>query len=239
VHSSEHLQWQRESVAWFLALDRDALSQPLRRCPGWRVDTVYDHLGRGVGLGRVAALTAAPDANVFEVMGKALPPPTRGAAAFDLFTVAMPAYLELLGAVDPARPCATYTGTGQVAFWIRRDAIELALHASDVADALGIDYDVEPARASDAIDETIEFVLPEALRVLGRASPAPCRLVPTDAPERLLGGGALANSSIVGSAYSLLLALWGRADVEVRGDEATARAWMSLVEEAFRGPEPT
>jgi uncharacterized protein (TIGR03083 family) len=199
---------------------------------------VYDHLGRGVGLGRVAALTAAPDANVFEVMGAALPSPTRGPAAFDLFAEAMPAYLDLLGALDPSSPCATYTGRGEVAFWMRRDAIELALHASDIADALGIDYEIESARASDAIDETIEFVLPEALHVLGRSSPAPCRLAPTDAPERLLGVDGFANASIVGSAYSLLLALWGRASVEVQGDEAIARAWMALVEEAFRGPDP-
>lgn len=239
MHPSEHLEWQRESVAWFLALDREALSHPLRRCPGWHVDTVYDHLGRGVGLARVAALSAAPDANVFEVMGAALPPPTRGAAAFDLFAEAMPAYLDLLEAFDPSTPCATYAGAGEVAFWMRRDAIELALHASDIADALGIDYDVEPARASDAIDETIEFVLPEALKVLGRASPAPCRLVPTDASERQLGVGGFANVSITGSAYSLLLGLWGRANVEVRGDDAIARAWMSLVEEAFRGPDPS
>jgi uncharacterized protein (TIGR03083 family) len=181
----------------------------------------------------------APDDNVFEVMGAALPPPTRGVAAFELFGAAMPAYLEVLDALEPSRPCATYSGRGQVAFWIRRDAIELALHASDVADALGIDYDVAPARASDAIDETIEFALPMALRVLGRPSPAACRLAPTDAPERLLGDGAIADASIAGPAYSLLLALWGRASVEVHGDHATARAWTSLVEEAFRGPDPS
>jgi uncharacterized protein (TIGR03083 family) len=239
VHPSEHLEWLRESVGWFLALDGDALSKPVPRCPGWRVDTVYDHLGRGVGLGRVAALQASPDANVFEVMGAALPPPTRGEAAFEVFADAMPAYLEVLGALDPSSPCATYTGTGDVAFWIRRDAIELALHASDIADALGIDFDVEPARASDAIDETIEFVLPEALHVLGRPSPAPCRIAPTDAPERLLGVGGLATASLAGSAYSLLLALWGRASVEVHGNDAIARAWTSLVEEAFRGPDPS
>jgi uncharacterized protein (TIGR03083 family) len=237
VHPSEHLEWLRESVAWYLALGPDALSTPIPRCPGWRVETVYDHLGRGVGLGRVAALEASPDANVFEVMGAALPPPTRGEAAFALFADAMPAYLTVLGALDPSSPCATYSGRGAVAFWIRRDAIELALHASDVADALGIDYDVEPARTSDAIDETIEFALPTALQVLGRPSPPACRLTPTDAPERILGDGVLADASMVGSAYSLLLALWGRASVEAHGDDAIARAWTSLVEEAFRGPE--
>ena len=151
----------------------------------------------------------------------------------------MPAYLEVLGALEPSSPCVTYSGKGEVAFWIRRDAIELALHASDVADAVGIDYDVEPARASDAIDETIEFALPMALQVLGRPSPAACRLAPTDAPQRLLGESAITNASIVGSAYALLLALWGRASVEVHGDEAIARAWTSLVEEAFRGPDPS
>ena len=239
MHPSEHLEWLRESVAWYLALDPDALSTPIPRCPGWRVDTVYDHLGRGVGLGRIAALEAFPEANVFEVMGAALPPPTRGAAAFALFADAMPAYLEVLDGLDPSSPCATYSGRGEVAFWIRRDAIELALHASDIADALGIDYDVEPARASDAIDETIEFALPMALQVLGRPSPAACRLAPTDAPERLLGQGDVAAASMVGSAYSLLLALWGRASAEAHGDDAIARAWTSLVEEAFRGPEPS
>ena len=78
-----------------------------------------------------------------------------------------------------------------------------------------------------------------ALQVLGRPSPEACRLAPNDAPERLLGDGVRADASMVGSAYSLLLALWGLASVEAHGDDAIARAWTSLIEEAFRGPEPS
>jgi uncharacterized protein (TIGR03083 family) len=239
VQAKEHLDWLQESVDWFLAVDRDALSFPVTRCPGWQVDSVYDHLGRGVGIARVAALRAPPDADVFAIMGSALPPPAHGEQAFSLFADAMPVYLELLAELDPSTPCVTYAGPGQVAFWIRRDAIEFALHASDVADAIGIAYDVTPRRASDAIDETIEFALPMALRVLGRSSPAPCRLVPVDAAERVLGGDGAASASMSGSAYALLLALWGRGRAEVDGDDATARAWTGLVEEAFRGPPPS
>jgi uncharacterized protein (TIGR03083 family) len=239
VHPNEHLDWLRENVDWFLALDRDTLSSPIPRSPGWRVETVFDHLGRGVGLGRVAALGASPDDNVFEIMGAAIPAPTRGLPALDLFASAMQAYVDLLASLDPSRPCATYSGRGEVAFWIRRDAIELALHAGDVADALGIAYDVGSTRASDAIDDAIEFVLPMALHVLGRPAPAPCRLTPSDAPPRVLGEGAAAIASLSGSAYLLLLALWGRGDAAIDGDVAVARAWTSLVEEAFRGPDVT
>ena len=211
MQPSEHLNWLEETVEWFLAVDRRALSQPVARCPGWQVDTVYDHLGRGVGIARVAALQAPPDADVFAIMGASLPAPARGEQAFALFADAMPAYLELLETLDPTGPCATYAGRGEVAFWIRRDAI----------------------------DETIEFALPMALRVLGRPSPAPCRLVPSDAPERVLGSGGAPSASMAGSAYALLLALWGRGRAEVDGDDAIARAWTSLIEEAFRGPSPS
>jgi uncharacterized protein (TIGR03083 family) len=236
MHPSEHLEWLRESVEWFLALDGDVLAQPVTRCPGWHIDTVYDHLGRGVGIGRIAALHAAPEADVFAVLGAALPPPAKGEQAYGLFAHAMASYVALLERLDPRRPCTTYAGLGEVSFWIRRDAIELALHAGDVADALGLAFDIAPARASDAIDETIEFALPMALKVLARPAPPMCTLAPFDAPEGNLGSGSVSAASIRGSAQSVLLALWGRARIEVDGDEAVARAWTDLVEEAFRGP---
>jgi len=52
MRPAEHLEWLGESVAWYLSLDADVLTQPIPRCPGWRVDSVYDHLGRGVGVAR-------------------------------------------------------------------------------------------------------------------------------------------------------------------------------------------
>jgi uncharacterized protein (TIGR03083 family) len=236
MHPHEHLDWLRESVDWYLAIEANDLSRAVPRCPGWQVDSVFDHLGRGVGIARIAALDAPPDADVFAAMGGALPAPARGAEARSRFAESMPAYLARLAQLDPSSPCATYAGVGSVAFWMRRDAIELALHASDIADALGVPFDVAPERASDAIDETIEFVLPMALQVLARTAPPPCRLLPIDAPERLLGDSTPPRASISGTASSILLALWGRATLPVDGDEATGRAWTGLVEEAFRGP---
>jgi hypothetical protein len=76
----------------------------------------------------------------------------------------------------------------------------LTLHAGDVADALGLDFEIEPARASDAIDETIEFALPMALQVLARPAPAPCLLRPIDARERVLGHDAVPSTSMRGTA---------------------------------------
>jgi uncharacterized protein (TIGR03083 family) len=238
MRPNEHLDWLQESVDWFLALDPEVLARPIRRCPGWCVDTVYDHLGRGVGVGRVAALRAEPNADVYAIMGAALPPRTNGMAARVLFAEAMRAYIDVLGELDPMSPCATYSGPGVVGFWIRRDAIELALHAGDVADALGLEFDIAPARASDAIDETIEFALPMALHVLARTSPAPCLLRPTDAPDRVLGGEGEPVATMTGTAHALLLALWGRGTIRTGGRGDTAREWNGLIEEAFRGPAP-
>jgi uncharacterized protein (TIGR03083 family) len=143
-----------------------------------------------------------------------------------------------LAELDPSTPCATYSGPGVVGFWTRRDAIELALHAGDIADALGLDFIIESTRASDAIDETIEFALPMALQVLAREAPGPCLLRPTDARERVLGGCREPEASMSGTAHALLLALWGRGTVDVDGRTETAREWNGLIEEAFRGPTP-
>jgi uncharacterized protein (TIGR03083 family) len=236
VRPAEHLDWLRNSVDWYLSLDERVLTRPLRRCPGWRVETVFDHLGRGVGIARAAAIRADPDADVLAIMGAALPPPTRGVAARSLFADSMPAYVALLEQTDPSRRCATYAGSGQVAFWIRRDAIELALHASDIADALGLPFGVRADRAADGIDETIEFALPMALQVLQRSAPPSCRVLLSDAPARLLGDGEPARATISGSAETVSMALWGRATPTIEGDAATAAAWMGLIEEAFRGP---
>jgi uncharacterized protein (TIGR03083 family) len=197
---------------------------------------VFDHLGRGVGVARVAAIEADPDADVFTVMGGVLPTPTHGAAAYEQFAASMPAYVGLLEQIDPQRPCATYAGRGSVAFWIRRDAIELALHASDVADAIGVPFEVRADRAADGIDETIEFVLPLALQVLQRPAPPACRVAPTDAGPRLLGASEPTRATITGSSETLLLALWGRVTPRVEGDASIAGAWTGLVEAAFGGP---
>ena len=82
----------RESVEWFLALDGEALAQPVTRCPGWHIDTVYDHLGRGVGIGRIATLQAAPDADVLAVLGERCRHPRKGEQAYGLFAHSMASY---------------------------------------------------------------------------------------------------------------------------------------------------
>jgi uncharacterized protein (TIGR03083 family) len=202
----------------------------LGNCPGWTIATLLDHLGRGIGRGYAALLGAPAGADAAAVMGGSLGPPTNGRSAHALFAETMPAFVQLLARTPPDQPCATYTGPGVAAFWRRKAAVELSLHATDVADALGRPFAIMAARAVDGIDETVTFALPLALVILDEAPPA-VRIATSEAEWQLGDGQPVATVS--GSPGTVLLGLYGRRPVDVAGDDRVARVWLSLIGRAF------
>jgi uncharacterized protein (TIGR03083 family) len=230
VSPEDHLAWVTESVEWLLAVPAYVVDVALGNCPGWTIATLLDHLGRGVGRGYAAMIGAPAGADAAAVMSGSLGPPTNGRRAHALFAETMPAFVELLARTPPDRPCATYQGPGVAAFWRRKAAVELSLHTTDVADALGRPFAIDAARAVDAIDETVTFALPLALALLDE-SPQAVRIVTSEAEWQLGDGQPVAT--VRGSPDTVLLGLYGRRSVDVAGDDRVAREWLGLIGRAF------
>lgn len=234
----QHLQWFDENIGWFEDLPVECLDAAVPNCPGWVVTDVFNHLSLGLGLAYPMAVAAPPTATATEAFADMSAPETAptGAAAIGAFSANMRSCLGSFRTVDPDRPCWTYPGPGTARFWIRRAAIETAVHRIDVEEALADSPSpLRPDRAVDAIAEAVEFVLPLAAEL----TDGPAGRLNISSPEldlRLQLGTGPRQAGIMGSGQAVLNALWGRPTVvEVSGDRGLADEWLSLVERAFAG----
>lgn len=226
-----HLAWLSELVEWYGKLPAERLSDPVPACPGWRVETVLDHLGRGLGRGYLAMARTAPEQDGLAQLTAVMGEPAHGPTALEVFRTELPQLVGYLERTDPDTPCYTYAGPGRLRFWSRRAAIEMALHGYDVAEALDVPFSISTERGVDAVRETLSFVLPMALGVLGEPAPPAIRLALTGGPTLVAGDGEPV-AVLAGNASTVLLALWGRGPAADPADPTVGR-WTTLVERAF------
>ena len=234
---AEHLAWLVEDVEHLGRIPVGRLGVEVPRCPGWDVEHVLVHLAFGLGIAYPHALDQPPHATEAEALAS-VPWPTEvptGAATIDAFRHHLGACVERFDRVDPSQPCWTYAGPGTAAFWIRRAAIEVALHRMDVDEALDATVlRLTDVRADEIVDEAIEFALPFAATIGGR--PAGRLVVETPTARRVIGTGSVA-ASVSGDPHSVACALWGRDRdrVSVSGEREVAEGWLGLIETAFAG----
>ena len=234
------LEWFGDNVDFFETITEDELNLVVPNCPGWTIVDLLNHLSFGLGVCYPIAAVAPPGttADVVFVDADRSTMDSEATEARELFGTNMRSCLRELGSLNPASPCWTYEGPGQVMFWLRRAAVETALHRFDAEVALGRPVtELSQDRADEAIDETVDFALPLACAKVG-APPSKLQLNSTDtALVRSVGSGA-ESTTLAGSAQSLLLALWGRKpidELEVDGDNDQAELWLTLVGRAFSG----
>jgi len=72
--------------------------------------------------------------------------------------------LDALGTADPDSSCWTFGEPRSRRFWFRRQALETAVHAWDVQQAVARPGPVAPELASDGIDEFLTLMLPRQLK---------------------------------------------------------------------------
>ncbi len=158
-------------------------------------------------------------------------------------------FLEEIAARDPAEPTWTWAGEGQVTFWLRRAAQELAVHRWDFENAVGQARAIDAKLAYDGIDELL-FVFgpktgePEYPGASERfdGDGQRMRLEATDLgegmtiiahPERFETDDTTeADVTARGTASDLLLFLWGRvpaSKLEVTGDASLLDRWQERV----------
>jgi uncharacterized protein (TIGR03083 family) len=229
-----HAHLEHDSGAIIDILRSSDLDASVPSCPGWTLWDLGRHLGAVhrwaleiVRTGRVAELPEGPAER-----GELVAWMEQGAAAL----------VTGLRAADAEAPTWTFgPKPRQASFWSRRQAHETAMHLVDAQQSVGIAHRVEPSLAADGIDEVVGVFFPRQVR-LSRIPPLThgIRVVATDGSREswvLAGDGtdpaAATDATISGPAAGLLLALWGRADVDdlaVDGDPALVRTvlWAGI-----------
>ena len=123
-----------------------------------------------------------------------------------------------LAGADPAERVWTWAPQQDVAFVLRRQAQEAAVHTVDVEQVLG---DVRPIPADvglDGLDEWLEVMVPGALPdgPPADAHPVVFHAVDADAERTLFPGTRpFPIAALTGTAGDLLLAVWRRVPLEV------------------------
>lgn len=197
-------------------------------CPGWNLRDLAAHVGSAPALwGPVleAPLGEPPR----EVLRPEVP------EAFDeLLTfcdIELKSMVELFRATEPGAPVWTGAEGGTAAFWMRRAALETAVHLWDAAAAAGMHPEMPADLASDGFDELVEL-FPILSGWSGKHPERSLLVQPTDVHRQWLLRGAAAGTALTleGRAGDLYLQLWGRRESRPPHREVVA-AWTALVQE--------
>ncbi len=132
-------------------------STPVPTCPGWTVDNLVTHVGRGH---RWAAqivdqrlATALDPRDVAD--GK---PPADRDAALDWLNASGALLVDAVERHGSDSRVWTFNGARPAGWWIRRRLHEATVHRADAALALGVPFAITPELAADAISEWVELV---------------------------------------------------------------------------------
>ncbi|HYX95321.1 MAG TPA: maleylpyruvate isomerase family mycothiol-dependent enzyme [Geodermatophilus sp.] len=231
----EYLQVLQESDDRFAGAAAEAVlargwRAPVPGCPGWSLADLVWHLAEVQHFWTWVVRTRASDPGAYTG------PVRRPDDELLAFGLAQSAELEtVLAGADPAERVWTWAPRQDVAFVLRRQAMEAVVHTADVEQVLG---DVRPIRADvglDGLDEWLEVMVPGALPQGPPECAHPVVLHAVDAgAERVLfpGSRPVPIARLTGTAGDLLLAVWRRVPLEVLtvdGDGLQAAAMIDLV----------
>ncbi len=221
------------------------LDRPVAACSGWTVTELLQHVGEVHRWATVAIETAVqPDEAVVESL---MPGYEDDPSSW--LIAGINALVNALESRDQTAPTwHPFPAPMTVGFWARRQLHETTVHRWDAEYALDALTPIETATAVDGIDEFLRVILPRRLKADGAVQPTAalhlhCTDVDPEADADWLvrhSGGELevgrssgpAEVALIGSAESLLLALWGRTgaaadDHEAIGEPDRLAEWTS------------
>ena len=226
----------RESAALADAAAAAGPDAPVPGCPGWTVTDLLRHAAGGDNWARLIVETGSREGVPRELPDDA---PT-GDGLVALYRDGAEALVRTLTDADATASVWTFTPTDRTAmFWIRRRAHESTVHRIDAQGAAGaaeVAAPIDPAFASDGIDEYLTVFVPRFgtdLAVLGGTIHVHCTDVDGewlvapdpegDARNQVVVTREHAKGDVAarGRAEDLLLYLWGRGDgaaLEAFGD---------------------
>lgn len=226
-----------ESARMVGASESAGLDTVVPSCPDWTVADLLGHVGR---IQRWQADLVAR--RVQEAEFGFAEPPTDPVVLVSWVEDATALLLEVFAAAPPDTPLWTFVGPGTPAFWIRRQAHEVALHRVDADLAAGRAPVLDGDLARDGIDEFFDVVVQFRVRDRMTGTGETLHLHRTDGegewlvrltPEGPEVTRAHAEGDVAarGTASDLLLAIRGRVEpsaLEVFGDESVLRRFIDL-----------
>jgi uncharacterized protein (TIGR03083 family) len=231
----QHLQTLRAENARFAAAAAAARTRHGWRarvpgCPEWDLADLVWHLGEVQHFWGWLVRTRATSPAGY-------PEPVRPADE-DLPAFAAEQAREMedaLSRAEPTDPVWTWAPQQDVAFVLRRQAQEAAVHRVDAEQTLGEVTPIPPEVGLDGLDEWLEVMVPGALPggPPTGAEPVVFHAVDADAERTLFAGTAdTPAATLTGPAGNLLLAAWRRIPLDavtVEGDADRAAALLATV----------
>ena len=222
------------------ALRRGPLDAPVAACPGWDVARLGAHIAFVHRWATASLLTATSPA--VEAIPEA---PTGGDELVTWVRDGGAALIDALSTVPMDAPTwHPFPAPRTASVWRRRQLHELVVHRWDAQAATGAGGPIDPAVASDGIDEYLSVMLPRRIiRDGGELPQSSLHVHCTDTPgewlvwsegdqPQLRREHAKGDAALRGTAQDLLLSLWGRRHgspaIDVVGDPIVADAWLAL-----------
>ena len=220
------------------------LDVPIPSCPGWDMAKLVTHIGR------VYTTVAA---HVRERATELLPPdhlakpPEDQSQLLEWYEAALDDVNQALKGVEPDEPLWSFASQKDGAFWMRRQAHESIIHAWDATNAAGQAVEIAGDIGADGVDEYLTVILevnfgnhPDLSRPSGSLHYHRtdgegewfCEM--TDSGElSVKREHSKGDAAIQGSGSDLMLAVWGRLDLNSDrlaffGDEAAAAEWQAF-----------
>ncbi len=239
MEAAQYLDVLRDRSNALLVLARADLDAPVRSCPGWTVAELVAHIG-GVW-GWAAAVVGTGARADFPTVPVGL----GGAELLEWAEQQARLALDALGTADADSSCWTFGEPRSRRFWFRRQALETAVHAWDVQQAVAEPEPIEPELASDGIDEFLTVMLPRHLKQQpGSWTGQSLHLHSTDGQgecvvnlgpdsavsvEQVHRKGDVALQGTASSLYLWCLNRMPLAELEVFGDRAIADQWTAEI----------
>ena len=235
-----HLRQDLERFA--AAVRRGPLDAPVSGCPGWDVRKLTAHMGVVHRWARHCAANAAPP----ESRDRYRPDAELDADELAHWLVAGgEALIDVLSTIDLDGPTwHPFTAAKLGRVWPRRQAHETSIHRWDAEHATGTTMSIDPAFASDGVDEYLDLVtrrnvtrdsvtLPAGSLHLHCTDAQGEWLVSLDDGFELVRAHAKGAAALRGPAEAILLRLWSRdteraAELSPVGDERVLEAWLGL-----------
>ena len=232
---------ERDSAGFAAAAAHAGPDKKVASCPGWTVRELVAHLHEVHDFWRTIVERRLQDPSE---VPEELDQPEDFAELLEAFRQGAADLVGVLRTADPSEPVWTWATQKDVAFVIRHQAQETAVHRWDAENAAGREFAIDPAIAADAVDEFLEFSTPS--RIDGAAAMGgSVHTHPTDADgewmiyerddgslevERTHGKG---DAALRATASDLLLIFYRRLPIDVARSTGTARCW------SVSWPKPT
>jgi uncharacterized protein (TIGR03083 family) len=210
------------------------LDAPVPSCPEWVGRDLVAHIAtcpaRWSLLMAIEPGGTFPPFDVLDQFQKSAPRENQALISWAHENVS--AFAQRLRDTDPAARAWSYTPDETVQFWMRRAALEAAVHLCDAQALIGARGVIPSTLATDGLDELID-TYPVRFAMGGSSDVHPLVVHATDAERAWTlsppGSSAAVDRAVRGRAGDLFLRLWGReVDASFDGDVDVLDEWVTL-----------